>query len=59
MEPKGAETEAERLARAQFEEATEAASLLMDAGELDVYSLQRADFEAAAALYEPKVGIHC
>eukprot|EP00884_Botryococcus_braunii_P004182 jgi/Botrbrau1/13765/Bobra.0056s0021.1 len=54
---KAPETEEERQAHAQFEEATEAASMLMDAGELDVYTLHHSDFEAAASLYEPQAGL--
>ncbi|KAL3136915.1 hypothetical protein ABBQ32_006522 [Trebouxia sp. C0010 RCD-2024] len=45
--------EQKELARQQFEQLTEAASTLMDSGDLDVYSQKKEDFERAAALLAP------
>ena len=45
------EEEADRAAKAEFDRLTEAASTLMDVGELNVYSQKREDFELEAAKY--------
>ena len=44
-------TPEEAAALAAFDEITEAASALMDAGELDVYSAAREEFERASAAF--------
>ena len=49
--PKAERTPEEAAAAAAFDEVTEAASALMDAGELDAYSATREELERAAAAF--------
>ena len=49
--PKAERSPEEAAALAAFDEVTEAASALMDAGELDVYGATREEFERAAAAF--------
>ncbi len=54
---KAERTPEEAAALAAFDKITEAASALMDSGELDVYSTCREEFARAAALFAPAADI--
>ncbi|KAL0033088.1 hypothetical protein WJX79_002251 [Trebouxia sp. C0005] len=49
--------EEKQIARQQFEKLTEAASSLMDSGELDIYSQKKEYLERCAALFAPAADI--
>lgn len=57
LQQKVEQTEEERAALEAFNKITEAASALMDSGELDVYSGVREEFLRAAALFAPAADI--
>ena len=57
LQQKAGQTDEERAALEAFNKITEAASALMDSGELDVYSGMREEFLRAAALFAPAADI--